>query len=182
MESLANQGVAKNANGKRCSICNEWKEYSEFTRHSTMRDGYLKQCKKCKNQQSRDKTKNRNEMSEEELLQARFKDKKKYDNLVSNKRRNQKRRRTMRSLHLRRTYGMTIEEYESIYKAQDGCCGICGAKEIETPRKVLSVDHCHETGRIRGLLCDRCNLGIGMLGDNLQSLQRAVEYLETANE
>lgn len=147
-----------------------------------MKDGYVKPCKKCRNEQSRQRAKKRNEMSEEELLQARSKDKKKYDSIASDECRNQKRRRVMRSLHLRRTYGMTIEEYESIYKIQNGCCGICGAKEIEAPRKVLVVDHCHETERIRGLLCDRCNLGIGMLGDNLQSLQRAVEYLETTNK
>jgi len=178
MTSIAKECALKDRGGKCCSICGEWKEYSSFTKHATMKDGYLKQCKECKRKQEKEKRKKRNEMSEEERLAARAKDKKKYKNIISDERRNQKRKQTMRSLYLRRKYGITIEQYEDMHQTQEGRCGICSIEEQEAPRKILNVDHCHETGVVRGLLCDRCNLGIGILGDNLNSVQRALDYLQ----
>jgi len=57
--------------------------------------------------------------------------------------------------------------------AVDGKCEICGNAE-----EGLCVDHCHETGQIRGVLCRRCNRAIGQLGDNLEAVRKAVAYLE----
>jgi hypothetical protein len=64
------------------------------------------------------------------------------------------------SVRHRRTsvYGLGPGDYERMYERQDGCCALCGAA-----RAVLSVDHDHETGRVRGLLCNRCNLFVGQL-------------------
>jgi hypothetical protein len=67
-------------------------------------------------------------------------------------------------------------------KEQDGLCACCGEKQdyktVDGKGQELFVDHCHETGRIRGLLCGRCNTGIGILGDTLDHLKKAVTYLE----
>ena len=68
-----------------------------------------------------------------------------------------------------------------MFKEQNECCAICGKhkSELNMKRKNnLCVDHCHETGRIRGLLCDKCNRGIGLLGDSLKNLKSAISYLE----
>ncbi len=68
---------------------------------------------------------------------------------------------------------ITESEYLSLYVEQQGGCAICKA-----PASVLSVDHCHSTGQIRGLLCDNCNHGIGCFKDNILVLQSAIAYLE----
>lgn len=83
---------------------------------------------------------------------------------------------------LKQKFGLTIEDYEKILYAQNGKCAVC--KKPETARdsrrgklKDLAVDHCHKTGAIRGLLCDRCNTSLGKFEDNVTYLQEAVAYL-----
>lgn len=74
--------------------------------------------------------------------------------------------------------GVSPEEYNKMFSHQDGRCKICGTPQSEL-KKALALDHCHTTGKIRGLLCVRCNLGIGMFADNIIILKNAVEYLQT---
>lgn len=80
--------------------------------------------------------------------------------------------------HLRR-YGMTKEQYLALLASQSGGCAICGSANgsSRNPR-VLCVDHCHHTGKIRGLLCDGCNKGIGCLKDDAGMVRKALLYLE----
>lgn len=79
---------------------------------------------------------------------------------------------------LKRNFGITLEDYEAMREQQGGKCAICGRSPGDTTMKYdLAVDHCHETGVIRGLLCSDCNIGLGKLGDNLHGLRRAVNYL-----
>ncbi len=73
---------------------------------------------------------------------------------------------------IRRVYNLTPEEYAQLNDAQQGLCAICGAAEK------LVVDHCHETGRVRGLLCTGCNIGLGRFRDSPHGLRKAAEYLE----
>ena len=80
-----------------------------------------------------------------------------------------------------RTFGIDAERYAEMVEEQNGLCAICGRPERETRNgkvKALAVDHCHETGRIRGLLCVACNTGLGKLGDNREVLLKAVAYLD----
>lgn len=77
---------------------------------------------------------------------------------------------------LRRKYGLTVEAYEQMKSARDGCCDIC--KEPERQNKDLAVDHCHSTGKVRGLLCSNCNTGIGKLRDDPAVIRSAADYLE----
>lgn len=67
-------------------------------------------------------------------------------------------------------------------KEQGGCCAICGTNRSERAGEPInfSVDHCHTTGAIRGLLCNMCNRGLGFFGDNLEGIKKAVAYLEKA--
>lgn len=84
-----------------------------------------------------------------------------------------------------RTYGLTEQDYRRILDKQGGVCGICRQPERRTDRKgaphALSIDHCHLTGEVRGLLCKDCNAAIGMLGDTLERVEAAVAYLRRAN-
>lgn len=77
-----------------------------------------------------------------------------------------------------RKYGITLEDYNTILKKQNHCCKICNKAEVEH-RGPLKLDHCHSTGKIRGLLCDHCNRGLGYFLDNIQSLQSAINYLNS---
>jgi hypothetical protein len=79
-------------------------------------------------------------------------------------------------------YGITDDEYNRIGVEQAGVCATC--KKIRRWRgtESLHVDHCHETGRVRGLLCYYCNAALGLIGDDIQTLQAMIEYLEKAME
>ena len=84
---------------------------------------------------------------------------------------------------LKRRYGLTMEQYEQMLKAQGGGCAICGGKVNMKTRwkkciKRLAVDHCHKTGKVRGLLCWMCNSSIGRMKDDPALLRKAADYVE----
>lgn len=84
-----------------------------------------------------------------------------------------------RKATLRAKYRITLEDYNNMLAAQAGKCAICGTdKPGRRGVKYLCVDHCHKTGKVRGLLCVQCNSALGQLQDNLQTLQSAIEYLK----
>lgn len=82
-----------------------------------------------------------------------------------------------RAYRLRKRFGLSVEEYDRILESQNAGCAICG--QSCSTGKGLAVDHDHETGRVRGLLCRRCNQGIGLFADDAEMLRRAGEYLAT---
>jgi lipocalin len=82
-----------------------------------------------------------------------------------------------RKQKLKKNYNISIEKYNIMLKKQDYKCAICGKAETEQA-KMLAVDHNHETNEIRGLLCDKCNRGLGYFNDNSEILQEAVNYLK----
>jgi hypothetical protein len=85
----------------------------------------------------------------------------------------------MRS-YRQRKYGLTPADFEAMLCAQDGVCAICAQPETATrgdQLRSLCVDHNHDTGQIRGLLCSACNTGIGLLGDDVARLEAAASYL-----
>lgn len=83
-----------------------------------------------------------------------------------------------RASHILRRYGVTEEWYDDQLARQGGGCWICGATESGNGKPRLSIDHDHETGLVRGLLCAWCNRGIGYFGDNPDQMRRAIAYLE----
>lgn len=80
-------------------------------------------------------------------------------------------------------YGITKEDYANLLEIQENKCAICRNEFTKT--KHTHVDHCHTTGKVRGILCSSCNRGLGFFYDNIQSLKNAVNYLskgDTGNE
>jgi len=73
---------------------------------------------------------------------------------------------------------MSEPDYNAMWAAQDGLCAIC---RLECS-KSLAVDHDHKTGKIRGLLCKKCNMALGLLKDDIQLMSRAIEYLTSNND
>ena len=90
-----------------------------------------------------------------------------------------------RKSHVKQTYGLSWDEYLNLYSESKGACMICKCSvipmgDIVDHSKVARVDHCHTTGKIRGILCNECNKGLGAFKDNMVSLRNAIEYLENS--
>lgn len=78
---------------------------------------------------------------------------------------------------MKKNYGIGFFEYDAMFKKQNGLCAICDAPPPNHHKKRLNIDHCHKSGRIRGLLCDACNRGIGLLKDSPDLMLKAISYL-----
>lgn len=83
-------------------------------------------------------------------------------------------RQTRRTTILKNRYGITEEDYAQMFQHQHGLCAICQ----KSSTKNLDVDHDHETGKVRGLLCNNCNRGLGHLQDSILHLESAIKYLK----
>lgn len=141
---------------KTCKICKHSKDLSEYYNHKASKDGKYNRCKKCDN-----KARKQWELDN--------KDKAAYSS---------------RNKTLKYRYGIGIPEYNKMLESQGHKCAICNTSEnkVAGVTHSFSVDHCHSTGEIRGLLCNRCNRGLGMLGDSIESIKKAVKYLEKGNK
>ena len=133
---------------KICSSCKELKQTEEYYKEKQSKDGLSYSCKSCKKEQTE-----------------------KY------KKTDTYRKRLRKHLWKKQGIEITYEQYLQLFLDQKGSCAICKTS-VNQFNKGMCVDHCHETGKIRGLLCTDCNRGIGSLKDNLELLKQAVTYLE----
>lgn len=138
---------------KKCKKCGVEKELSEFTAHKTTKDKVNSQCRECDNARKRQEWKNKTE-----------EEKKRFS------------RKCVLSV-----YGLSEEDYLKLLTDQNHKCAICGKDETVVPKKRLFVDHCHESGKVRGLLCHHCNAALGHMYDSTKNLLKAVDYLLEAN-
>lgn len=138
-----------------CKRCGEYKELDEFHRDARLREGRRAYCRPCVRERMGE-YRSREEVKEHEVEW----------------RRSEQRRRQARTSKLKK-YGLTLEDYDRLVESQDGRCLICD----EEPEETLRVDHCHDGGHVRGLLCHRCNAGLGLFGDDPQRLRNAADYL-----
>ena len=132
-----------------------------------MKDGHRNDCKECFNEWHNEYSRKRSTIPEI----AEIKRNKQAIYNVNNPDVN-------RRSALLRKFNITLEEYEELLVKQNGLCAICKEPERSKRKKYLAVDHCHETGRIRGLLCSTCNVGLGALGDSIEGIRSALAYLE----
>lgn len=147
---------------KRCKSCGQEKTLEEFHKLVRCKDGRRPICIACVNEQRTPGYEARQAAAPQ----------------VAEDRERQRARAGYRKPgYFLRLYGITIEEFHRLYEAQQGCCVICGIHAEESAR-TLSVDHSHVTGEVRGLLCQKCNGGIGLLQDSPEILRRALAYLE----
>jgi hypothetical protein len=93
-----------------------------------------------------------------------------------------RRPRNVRDTELKKSYGISLDQWESMHRAQGGVCAICAMQEHEKSFRYanLAVDHCHTTGKIRGLLCSACNRAIGLLQDDPARAMRLANYLQSS--
>lgn len=85
----------------------------------------------------------------------------------------------IRAFKKKLSHSFTLEDYKSMLDSQNSKCKICNNPLIKP--KDIALDHCHKTGKVRGILCRYCNTGIGMLQDDTRILQNAIKYLKEFN-
>ena len=78
--------------------------------------------------------------------------------------------------NVRRKYNLEISDYDKMLVNQNNCCAICGIKSSDYNKR-FSIDHCHKTMKIRALLCNNCNVALGLFKDNIDTLTSAISYL-----
>ena len=100
-------------------------------------------------------------------------EKKRYHSVYRNSERS-------RNAYLEKRYGITLDDFRNIVKDQGGGCAICGSVSGKANKSHdrLTVDHDHMTGQIRGILCHKCNFGLGHFDDDIESLNKAISYLK----
>jgi hypothetical protein len=145
---------------KICNKCGETKLVESFPKRKDYKDGRLNTCKSCESQR-----------------------KKKYEYTPDQ----------WKGYRLKKKFGITLDDYANMLEKQNHRCAICqthiddyvsqceGSESVYAQRKSkqnFSVDHCHDTGKIRGLLCYNCNLMLGNAKDNSDLLLKAIEYLK----
>lgn len=141
---------------KECRCCKETKSFDLLVKNKAFKDGFDTICRDC----SRERVKQwRKDNPEKRRAQQRLETK-----------------RGGRKKHLKRSYGLSLEEYNQMFEDQHGSCKICGVHQSQLA-KPLFVDHCHTTGAVRGLLCTHCNFVLGYARDNPVILQSAINYL-----
>jgi len=133
---------------KQCKVCLQSFDLSGFYKNA----GCL--CKSCANKRTTEYAKNNKHKIQPKL--------KKYA--------------------LKRRYGISELEYLDLLQKQDNLCAICGCLETSLDAKTnlpkaLAVDHCHITNKVRGLLCSKCNVGLGNFRDSIFNLEKAIKYL-----
>lgn len=143
---------------KVCTGCSVEKPFNAFEKRKAGKYGLHSQCKTCRSV----KRKERYEAQRDDIL-------KKQNEYRAEK-------THPREYWLKKDYGITQDDFEHISEQQNHVCAICGG--VEPKRKYLSVDHCHKSGKVRGLLCNTCNRAIGLFKDDIQVIQKAAEYLK----
>lgn len=165
---------------KKCGKCGLLKPVSEF--HANKNMGASSYCKPCQKgymrayyQKNKEKMKAQATEYYKENREKRLSQSKAYNSDPENKRR-------WKCKDLQRRYGVTLEWYENKLEEQGGLCSICKYSSEDTEGRRLAVDHCHETGEARGLLCSTCNTGLGLLKDSEEVLLAAIAYLQRNSE
>ncbi|MGH9279811.1 MAG: endonuclease domain-containing protein [Acidimicrobiales bacterium] len=161
---------------KRCSKCGELRPLTDFYKAKGTRDGLRGDCRQC----FQARAKARYPLVRDQAIER---SRKWREDNLDRFRENQRRMRAKpefkeraRAGHLQRKYGMTLEEYDTLFSSQGGGCAICG--RLPSPGTSLHIDHDHSTGRVRGLLCFRCNNSLGDLDDDPDLFEAAARYLQ----
>jgi hypothetical protein len=154
---------------KACRTCRQGKSPSEFGRESRRPDGLRTQCKRCEAEYLRQYRKT----DGYRRCQARFRSSDHHRNYL---------KVAKRGNNLRYKYRITEEQYDLLLSEQGGACAICQSTNPGGRHRThFMVDHDHGTGQVRGLLCQKCNAGLGALGDDIDGLMRAVAYLSRSS-
>lgn len=143
---------------KKCSTCRKQLSFNNFVKDKNTKTGYNAQCKKCRRKYNQ-------EYVRRPEVKAKARLRNKDPKIIA----------YHKNWHLKKRYNITLEEWSQILQKQNNKCMIC--KDPLT-FKLIPVDHSHTSGKIRGILCNFCNRGLGWFKDSPDVLRRAANYLE----
>lgn len=153
---------------KQCSVCKETKSFENFVFIRLNKDGSelrRAKCTDCYNRHYREKHQNKTDDERRHVYQT-MKEKTTFD--------------SRKNYRLNNRFGITLSDFNDRLKSQDNKCYICGS-EFANPR-AAKVDHDHETGKVRKLLCHPCNISLGLLKEDLTILQNCINYIQEHND
>jgi CRISPR/Cas system-associated protein Cas10 (large subunit of type III CRISPR-Cas system) len=165
---------------KRCNVCGKRRLAKLFHKRSESFDGLAFTCKACVAVYGQERTRKETEERRAQAVPgsatyARWLARE-HPEIYAQKLRQDRRRKTLKR------YGISLEHYDQLFEKQGGLCAICENPERRVSRsgevKPLVVDHDHETGRVRGLLCHDCNIALGLIEDNPEIAKAMVRYLK----
>lgn len=159
---------------KRCGICQIYLPIDEFGKDKSNKDGLCHCCKVCRATQQREYRKKNPEIIKK-IREKRKPLQKEYNNRPEIKRK-------IADQFLRKSFNLSIDDYEKMLTLQNGVCYICKGEETSVRNSRLAVDHNHKTGKIRGLLCSNCNRALGLFKDDKKIILAAANYLEEKDE
>lgn len=147
---------------KQCSGCTKWKPLTEFFKDKGFKDGHYSRCKECKTKATYEWRKN---------------NKKEYNSGA--KRWRDENPDKQHANEIKRRYGLDIKDYDMMLVNQDHKCAICPRQHDPSKKRGrLYVDHCHKTGKIRALLCSFHNSMLGYAEDDIEILNKAIDYIK----
>lgn len=152
---------------KKCTICKIEKELNQFYKQKRMKDNYRNDCKKCCNNRSA-------KWSSENKEYRLDYDKTRYHTKLKGTKKLKDKSQTC----LAKKYGLTLSEYKQLLDKQNNKCTVCGE---DNGNRNLVIDHNHITNKLRGLLCGRCNFGLGYFQVDkydIKLLKKAIKYME----
>lgn len=155
--------IDPNRTHKICYVCEKSKPLDDFYKESRTIDGYQTRCKTCQRSSAQISY-------AENKPRVLSRNKKKYSSEA-------RRERT-----LKESYGIDLKDYNNMLEDQEGKCGICGGSDPKHTSGRFVVDHCHESGLVRGLLCGECNFMIGKSNDDIEILKKAITYLKNSKK
>jgi hypothetical protein len=169
---------------KTCTRCKIERPIGQYSKDKSKKSGLRPYCKTCVKKRYNAEREKHKTYSKRHYAENREKyrtyskrhyeyNREKHKTYSKNYYLNEKNKYKVATNTRRRKYGISEDEFCRLVNQQNNCCGICSKKFDYTP----SVDHCHRTGEIRGILCNRCNTGLGQFSDSPELLENAIKYL-----
>lgn len=151
---------------QKCNQCGEEKKISEFYKHKNKANGHQSYCKKCTYENAEQWVKNN--------LERNRKTKKDWYKINSKR---------LLLKRIKQEYGLSEQEYNGLIEKQKNKCAVCGTSDVKMNHcKRLVIDHCHKTGKVRGLLCNHCNTALAAVNDNVDTLKKLIKYVKKTNK
>jgi hypothetical protein len=162
----------------KCTTCEKFLPKEKFHKKTQNKNGYSYKCRRCTSEYGkRNRNSDPNFAEKHKLRGQKWYTENKEDKLLKNKEWRENNISKYREINLKSRFGINNTQYEEMLNLQSNSCSICKKHKDEFTYHLV-VDHCHVTGKIRGLLCKKCNLGIGHLNDDITILENSIEYLK----
>jgi hypothetical protein len=183
---------------KKCSECGEIKLLSDFNKRKGSKDGFRSDCRSCRKKKNKEYyRKNSKKISAKNkkyrlnnLEEVRLKEKIYYIKNITNRKKSMKKYRDENKEIFKRSslkfrFNITLEQLDEMFVIQKNKCFLCNSEKNGNQKKKLAIDHCHKSGKIRGLLCDTCNRYVGLFESGKRKMNKenfkynkTVEYLK----